>query len=81
MLNTVTVDTDKGSKSSMRFVIDTGAIVCLVKCNSLKEGTRYDASKSIQVRGISVTERTLGSVTLKLFCEGYEAEHDFQEMG
>jgi hypothetical protein len=36
LLNTVTFDTDKGISLGMRFVIDTGENVCLIKYSSLR---------------------------------------------
>jgi hypothetical protein len=52
------------------------------KYNSLKAGARYDASRAIQERGISdITERTLGSVTLKFESGRYEAKQEFNVIG
>jgi hypothetical protein len=44
-------------------MIDIGTDVCSVKYSSLKVGTKYDASKEIQVKGISETDSTLRFVS------------------
>jgi hypothetical protein len=40
-LNTVTVTTDIGVKGEIKFLIDTGAELCLLKYTSIKDGTVY----------------------------------------
>jgi hypothetical protein len=66
----------------LRFLIDSGADLCLCKHGSLKEGTVYDSAKSVNVKGISSTiEKTLGEVMLKLSTESHETDHKFQIVG
>jgi hypothetical protein len=67
-----------GIRSEMKLLIDTGAELCLVKHSSVKEGTVYNPSTILNVRGISnETEKTLGEVNAKLTVGNYETEHKF----
>jgi hypothetical protein len=47
----------------MKFMMDIGTNVYLMKYSSLKLGTKYDASKGIQIKGIFGVESTLGFVS------------------
>jgi hypothetical protein len=80
-LNTVKGKMNIGVKDEM-VLVDTGAELCLLKHSSLKEGTVYNPSTTINVRGISnEIERTLGEVNAKLIVGNYETEHKFHAVG
>jgi hypothetical protein len=82
VLNTVTVKMNIGVKNEMKLLVDTEAELCLLKHSSLKEGTVYNPSITLNVRGISnETERTLGEVDPKLIVGNYETEHKFHVVG
>jgi hypothetical protein len=71
-----------GVKNEMKLLVDTGAELCLLKHSSMKEGTAYNPSTTLNVRGISnETERTLGEVDAKLIVGNYEMEHKFHVVG
>jgi hypothetical protein len=81
-LNTVTLETDVGVKGNMKFLIDTGAELCLCKYSSVKEGISYNSKKSLNVKGISDSvEKTLGELNIRLCVAGHEIEHPFQIVG
>jgi hypothetical protein len=63
VLNTVTLQLDKGVREKLKFLVDTGAQLSLCKHTSIKEGSMYDPRRVVNVRGISsCTERTLGEI-------------------
>jgi hypothetical protein len=81
-LDTVTLSVDVGERNKLRFLIDSGADLCLCKHGSLKEGTVYNSARSVNVKGISnAIEKTLGEVMLKLSTETHETDHKFQIVG
>jgi hypothetical protein len=81
-LNTLTLETDAGVKGNMKFLIDTGAQLCLCKYASIKEGIPYNSRKTLNVNGISDSvEKTLGELSIRLCVAGHEIEHPFQIVG
>jgi hypothetical protein len=81
-LSTVTLETDAGVRGSMKFLIDTGAELCLCKYSSIKEGIAYNSKKTLNVKGISDSiEKTLGELKIRLCTAGHETEHPFQIVG
>lgn len=81
-LNTVTLQVDKGVREKLRFLIDTGAELSLCKYASIREGSVYDPTRVVNVRGISsCTERTLGEFEMVLSTENYETAHTFHIVG
>jgi hypothetical protein len=71
------------SKSEkLRFLIDTGAEISIVRGNRLMPGIDYEPTKCIDVKGLSdVLFRTEGTVLLKLFNLTHETTHLFHVMG
>jgi hypothetical protein len=66
----------------MRFLIDTGAELCLCKYSSIKEGISYDTRKTLNVKGISDSIiKTLGELNIGLCTKGHKMEHPFQIVG
>jgi hypothetical protein len=71
-----------GVKNEMKLLVDTGAELCLLKHSSMKEGTVYNPSTTLNVRGISnEIEKTLEEVNAKLTVGNYETEHKFHVVG
>jgi len=71
------------SKSGkLKFLIDTGAEISIVKGASLNPGFNYEPTKGINVRGISnALLKTEGTVILKIFTPTHETTHTFHIMG
>jgi hypothetical protein len=66
----------------LKFLIDTGAEISIVKSTSLKPGCNYEPTKGINVKGISnALLRTEGTAALKLLTPTHEATHTFHIMG
>ena len=66
----------------LKFLIDTGAEISVVKSTRLKPGFSYEPTKGINVRGISNSLlKTEGTTTLKLFTPTHETTHVFHAMG
>ena len=59
---------DLGKTEKLRFLIDTGAEISIVKGNSLLPGINYEPTDSVTIKGISdAMMRTEGIVSLKMF--------------
>ena len=81
-LDTVTVGVDLGRTEKLRFLIDTGAEISIVRGNRLRPGFNYEPTKGINVKGISNSLlRTEGTVMLKLLTLTHETNHLFHVMG
>jgi hypothetical protein len=81
-LSIVTLETDTGVNGTMKFLIDTGAELCLFKYSSIREGILYNARKTLSVKGISDSiEKTLGELNIRQCTAGGETEHPFQIVG
>jgi len=66
----------------MRFLIDTGAEISVVKCTSLRPEISYESTKGISIKGISSScLRTEGTARLKLSTPTHETTHVFHVMG
>jgi hypothetical protein len=51
----------------VKFLIATGAELCLLKYTSIKDGTAYNPNMALNVGGISKgTERTSGEINVKI---------------
>jgi hypothetical protein len=76
-LDTVSFRAAKGRRSTLRFLIDTGAHISTCKESSLHPGDKYD--RFHKVKGISTaTLQTLGSVNVELEKEDMYTNHKFQ---
>jgi hypothetical protein len=47
------VGVDLGTTAKLRFLVDTGAEISVVRGTKLKPGINYEPSKGINVKGIS----------------------------
>jgi hypothetical protein len=70
------------TSEKLKFLIDTGAEISIIKGASLRPEINYEPTKGINVRGISNTLlRTEGTVMIKLFTTTHETTHTFHIMG
>jgi len=53
-LNTITVRVHSSKTNKLKFLTDTGAEISIIKGASLKPGVKYESTKGINVRGISM---------------------------
>lgn len=69
----------EGEKQRLRFLIDTGSQLCMIKLSSVKPGIKFDPEGKMRIKGISseITE-TLGSVVLNLQVGNLRMKHRFQ---
>jgi hypothetical protein len=76
-LDTVTLVVDKSKNEKLKFLIDTGADISVVRDTSLKPECDYRPDKIIQIKGISnAVMKTKGTINLKLFTDTHETTHD-----
>jgi hypothetical protein len=65
----------------LKFLIDTGADISIVKSASLKPVFNYEPTKGINMKGISnALLRTEGTAALKLLTPTHETTHTFHIM-
>jgi hypothetical protein len=75
-LDTVTTRVHLSNSEKLKFLIDTGAEISIVKGASLRSEIDYEPTRGINVRGISNTLlKTEGTVVLKLFTTTHETTH------
>jgi len=81
-LDTVTIGVDLGKTRKLRFFIDTGAKISIIRSTKLKSEVNFEPANGISVKGISdALLRTEGTVLLKLFTLTHETTHLFRVMG
>jgi len=81
-LDTVTIGVDLGKTRKLRFLIDTGAEICIIRGTKLKLEVNFEPANGISVKGISdALLRTEGTVLLKLFTLTHETTHLLHVMG
>ncbi|PNF14896.1 hypothetical protein B7P43_G05140 [Cryptotermes secundus] len=77
----MTLGVDLSKTNELKFLIDTGAEISLVRSSSLKPEVEISCSEGINVKGISNTiMRTKGTTELRLFAGPYETTHTFHVM-
>jgi hypothetical protein len=71
------------SKSgNLKFRVDTGAEISVVKATSLRPDINYETTKGVEIKGISNSLlRTEGTAIIKLFTSTHETTHLFHIMG
>ena len=73
---------DLGGTEKLRFFIDTGAEISIVRGARLRPQINYEPTEGINVKGIyNALLRTEGTVLLKLFAVTHETAHLFHVMG
>jgi len=81
-LDTVTIGVDLGKTGKLRFLIDTGAEISIVRGTKLKPEVNFEPANGISVNGIfDALLRTEGTLLLKLFTLTHESTHLFHVMG
>jgi hypothetical protein len=66
----------------LKFLIDTGAEISVVKSTSMNSGINYESTKGINIKGISDSfQKTEGTTILKLFIATRETTHVFYVVG
>ena len=74
-LDTATVRVDLSKTEKLKFLIDTGAEISVVRSTSLKPGFNYESTQRIDVRSNTLL-RTEGTITLKLLTPTHETTHE-----
>jgi len=81
-LDTVTIRTNSSKTGKLKFLINTGAEISVVKASSINLGTNYDPTKEINIKGISESFlKTKGTTELTLFTPTHETTHVFHVVG
>ena len=81
-LDTVTIRADSSRTGKLKFLIDNGAEISVVKDSSLNQEIIYESTEGISIKGISDSFlKTEGTAMLKLFTETHETTHVFHVMG
>lgn len=71
-----------GKENKLKFLLDTGADLSVVKETSLQPGIRHTLKGGISIKGISNTIlKTEGTMLLKLFTDTHETTHNFHVVG
>jgi hypothetical protein len=81
-LDTITVGVDLGKTGKLRFLVDTGAEISIIRGTRLQPEVDFEPANGISVKGISdALLRTEGTVLLRLFTLTHETTHLFHVMG
>ena len=81
-LDTISLNIDSRDTRKLRFLIDTGAEISIIRSSSLNSGVSYQLHEGVDIKGISNTVmRTEGTVDLKLLTETHETMHTFHVLG
>ena len=81
-LGTITIRTDSSETGKLKFLIDTGAEISVVKGTSMNPGINYESTKRINLKGISdLILKTEGTTALKLFTPTHVTTHIFHVVG
>jgi hypothetical protein len=81
-LDTITINTDSSKSGKLKFLINTGAEISIVKDTSMNTGIIYESTKRINLKGISdLILKTEGTTTLKLLTSAHETTHIFHVVG
>jgi hypothetical protein len=75
-LDTIYLNVNTSDAKKLKFLIDTGAEISIIKGSSLNPGSNYQLRKSIDIKGIcSAVLKTECIVELKLLTESHETAH------
>ena len=81
-MDTVTIKVPLSKTGKLKFLIDTGAEISIIKGVSLRPGINHKPTQGINVKGISNSLiRTEGTVMLKLLTPTHETTHSFHIKG
>jgi hypothetical protein len=74
----VTLYVDVSKTDILKFLVETGADISVVRDSSLKPGCDFKPENVIEVKGISKgVIKTKGTVNLKLVADTHETTHEF----
>ena len=75
-LDTLSLNIDSRDTRKLKFLIDTGAEISIIRSSSLNPGVSYQLHEGVDIKGISNTVmRTEGTVDLKILMETHETMH------
>ena len=81
-LDTISLNVDSRHTKKLKFLVDTGAEISIIKSSSLTPGFNYQLHEAVDIKGISNTlMRTEGIIDLKLLTDTYETVHTFHVLG
>jgi hypothetical protein len=81
-LDTVTLSLCPSKIDRVKFLVDTGADISIIKESSLKPECDFKIDKSVEIKGISNgVVKTRDTISLKLFSDHHETVHDFHVVG
>ena len=81
-LDTISLSNDSRDARKLKFLIDTGAEISLIRSSSLTPGVNCQFHEGVDIKAISkAVMRTEGTVELKLFTETHETTHTFHVLG
>jgi hypothetical protein len=81
-LDTISLNVNTRDVKKLKFLIDTGAEISIIKGFSLNPGVNYQLHKSVDIKGIyNAVLKTEGIIELKLFTDTHETVHTFHVLG
>jgi hypothetical protein len=77
-LDTISLSIDSRDTVKLKFLIDTGAEISIIRSSSLTPGVEYQMQDGVDIKGITnAVMKTEGTVDLKLFTDTHETVHTF----
>jgi hypothetical protein len=81
-LDTISLSIDSRDARELKFLINTGAEIPVIRSSSLTPGVEYQLHEGVDIKGISNTVmKTEGTVDLKRFTDTHETSHTFHVFG
>jgi hypothetical protein len=77
-LDTISLSIDSRDTRKLKFLIDTGAEISIIRSSSLTPGVEYQLQEGVDIKRITNTVmKTEGTINLKLFTDTHETIHSF----
>jgi hypothetical protein len=81
-LDTVTLRVDMSRTDKLKFLVNNGADIAVVRDSSFKPGFDFKSDNVIEIKGISKgVMKSNGTINLKLFTDTHKTTHDFYVIG
>ena len=81
-LDTIHLNVNTRDVKKLKFFIDTGAEISIIKGSSLNPGVNYHLHKGVDIKGIcNVVLKTESIIDLKLLTDTHETVHTFYLLG
>ena len=81
-LDTISLNVDSRDTKILKFLVDSGAEISIIKNSSLIPGVNYQLHECVDINGISnIVMRTEGIIDLKLLTDTHETVHTFHVLG